>query len=109
MNELASEGNTFEQYYTRCRKALQRACRQLWPKREYHITLYTGRHQFCANLKVAGRSRAEVAYEMAHGSEETAGTHYGKRRSGWRGSLGPSASREKDLVPGVSSLNKMLA
>lgn len=106
---LATDGNTFEQYYTRCRKALQRACRQLWPKREYHITLYTGRHQFCANLKVAGRSRAEVAYDMGHGSEKTAGTHYGKRRSGWRGSLGPSASREKDLVPVREPSNKMLA
>ncbi len=50
-----------------------------------------------------------IAYEMGHGSEETAGTHYGKRRSGWRGSLGPFASREKDLVTGVSSLNNMLA
>jgi integrase len=92
--------DTFEQYYMRCRKALQRACRQIWPRRESHITLYSGRHQFCANLKAVGRSRAEVAYAMGHGSEETAAAHYGKRRSGWRG-LEPMATTTPDLTMGA--------
>lgn len=96
---LAIEGNTFEDYYTNCRKALQRACRKLWPKRESHITLYTGRHQFCANLKAEDESPAAVAYAMGHGSEDTATTHYGKKRYGWKGQYRPTRNPAAPHLP----------
>lgn len=80
---MSHEGNTFESYYSGCRKALQRCVRNLWPKRDQHITLYSGRHQFSANLKADGATPKTVADLMGHNSEETAKSHYGKRRSGW--------------------------
>ncbi len=46
-----------------------------------HITLYTARHQFSANVKNV-LSKDQVADLMGHGSNETAGIHYGKKRSG---------------------------
>ncbi|MFA7521756.1 MAG: hypothetical protein WCY71_02390 [Halothiobacillaceae bacterium] len=49
------------------------------------ITLYSARHQFAADAKAAGLSREEVAALMGHRSIETAGEHYGRRSSGWRG------------------------
>lgn len=52
-----------------------------------NITLYTARHQFAANAKSDGLSREEIAALMGHASIDTAGLHYGKRRSG-RGRFG---------------------
>ncbi len=46
-----------------------------------HITLYTARHQFSANMKNI-LSKDQIADLMGHGSNETAGIHYGKKRSG---------------------------
>lgn len=71
--------NTF---YNGCRKTLYRVCRRLWPNRKKYPTLYSTRHQFCANAKSAGMSKSEVAALMGHASEDTAGEHYGKRRVG---------------------------
>lgn len=103
-NWMAIESNTFEEYYTNCRKALQRACRKLWPRRESHITLYSGRHQFCANLKAQGESKGQIAYLMGHGSEDTATAHYGKRRSGWKGLVPrPAAGPEIETPASVDS------
>ena len=48
-------------------------------------TLYSARHQFAANAKAAGLDQVEVAALMGHASPETAGEHYGKRRSGSKG------------------------
>lgn len=74
--------NFWERYYRECRKTLYRATRALWPSRDSYPTLYTGRHQFSANAKKTGFSKAEVAALLGHGSTETAGIHYGKKRSG---------------------------
>jgi len=50
-----------------------------------NITLYTARHQFSANAKSDGLTKEEIAALMGHASIETAGLHYGKRRSGHGG------------------------
>lgn len=72
-----------DDYYEICRRTLGRACDQLWPSRKKHYSLYSGRHQFAANKKSAAATKKELAYDMGHGSEETARRHYGKKRSGW--------------------------
>ena len=56
--------------------------RKCWTRRAQYPTLYSLRHQFAANLKRAGVSRAEIAALMGHGSDETAGFHYGKKLAG---------------------------
>ena len=54
---------------------------KLYPKSQY--SLYTGRHQFSANMK-ALFGREVVAGMMGHKSIRTAAIHYGKRRSAWK-------------------------
>lgn len=77
-------GQTYDHYYENCRHTLARAQKSLWPRRNTRTyTLYTGRHQWCANTKQAGASKLEIAEQMGHASEETAGTHYGRRSAGW--------------------------
>lgn len=77
--------NLWDRYYRECRKTLYKATRALWPKRISYPTLYSGRHQFSADAKRSGLSKIEVAALMGHASEETAGRHYGKKRSGRNG------------------------
>ena len=53
--------------------------------RNGNITLYTARHQFSANAKSDDLTKEEIAALMGHASIDTAGLHYGKRRSGHGG------------------------
>lgn len=79
-----ADGQTYTQYYENSRAAIYEATRRLWPKdKRRHYSLYSGRHQFCANLKLSGNTRREIADLMGHASEETATAHYGKRRVGY--------------------------
>jgi len=66
------------------RNMLERAAAQLGIR---GLHLYSARHQFSANAKRDGLSRAEIAALMGHASIETAGTHYGRRSAGRRGAL----------------------
>ena len=61
-----------------------------------HITLYTARHQFSANVKNV-LSKDQVADLMGHGSNETAGIHYGKKRSGHLAYKEASQEANKEL------------
>lgn len=72
----------WDNLYNGCRKTLYRACRTLWPHRKKFPTLYSLRHQFCADAKSSGMTKTEVAALMGHGSSATAAEHYGKRRVG---------------------------
>jgi integrase len=68
--------------YSGSRKLLHRITRRIWPRRRRYPTLYSARHQFAADAKAAGLSRAEVAALMGHGTDRTAGEHYGRGSSG---------------------------
>jgi hypothetical protein len=70
--------------YHSCRKLLHKATRQLWPHREKYTTLYTARHQYCADAKRV-LSRAEIASLMGHASSRTNAVHYARRISGQSG------------------------
>ncbi len=74
--------DSFESFYNDCRKLLLRSNKKLWRRRKKHITLYSTRHQFSADLKKSGRTLIEIAYLMGHASTDTATHHYGKRRFG---------------------------
>jgi integrase len=73
---------TPEQHVRLASQAFSKLMCRILGRRQMRITIYTGRHQFAANLKRSGLSRAEVAALMGHGSDATAGRHYGKRRCG---------------------------
>jgi integrase len=73
---------TFERFRKACQKRVAQTSRSLWPRRKRWPTLYTIRHQVAADAKAAGFDRDEVAALLGHASVETAGRHYGKKRSG---------------------------
>ena len=72
----------YDYFYNGCAIALYKACRQCWPRRKRHITLYSTRHQFSANAKSSGFSRAEIAAMMGHAVDITATIHYGRKQAG---------------------------
>ncbi len=72
----------YPQAYAGCRRAVSSTARSLWPKRELRPSLYTARHQFCADLKASGLLPPDIAALMGHASADTHQTHYGKRRCG---------------------------
>lgn len=69
----------WSEFYDGCRFLLLSVVQRLWPKRTQHPTLYTPRHMFASEAKSVF-SKIEVAALMGHGSDKTAGLHYGKRR-----------------------------
>lgn len=71
-------------------KYWDRAVRGALGRRRAYPCLYSFRHQFAADAKKAGRSRAEIAALMGHASDATASSHYGRTTSG-RGGLKASA------------------
>lgn len=72
----------YEHMYNALRLFVHHTVRRCWTRRAQYPTLYSLRHQFSANLKSAGYSRAEIAALMGHGSDATAGFHYGKKLAG---------------------------
>lgn len=72
----------YQYFYRGCAVALYKACRKCWPRRKRHITLYSTRHQFSANAKSSGFSRAEIAAMMGHAVDITATIHYGRKQAG---------------------------
>lgn len=73
----------YEYFYNGCSTSLYKACRKIWPRRKKHITLYSTRHQFSANAKSSGFSRAEIAAMMGHAVDITAAIHYGRKKAGY--------------------------
>jgi len=83
--------------------------------RNGNITLYTARHQFSANAKSDDLTKEEIAALMGHASIDTAGQHYGKRRSGHGGrgmhvdGENASAHEQQTVVsPHIDNLRKVL-
>lgn len=75
----------FETFYKNCRKVLLKITTKIWPtKGATRPTLYSGRHQFSANMKAAGLRPAELGALMGHATEITSQVHYGKRKEGRR-------------------------
>lgn len=67
------------------------------------LSMYSGRHQFSANLKMAGLTVGEIAYLMGHNSGLTAIQHYGKKRVGY------SRRKISPLVPDVMTTGELVA
>ncbi|MDD4456162.1 MAG: site-specific integrase [Syntrophotalea acetylenica] len=68
--------------YQAAKRRLHRVCRKIWPARTKYPTLYSGRHQFSADLKRAGVSEAAIAALFGHAVIETAQIHYGRKNQG---------------------------
>ena len=103
VHEFAQK-NPFEKYLAACRIALNRAVRKIWPNNpRKHYSLYSGRHQYCANLKVSRKTLGEIALLMGHASMETATQHYGRRICGYSRFAPP---KNDSLVPPPRAISK---
>lgn len=80
--KIFSGMDEYAYFYNGCHFALYKACRECWPKRKKHITLYSTRHQFSANAKASGFSKQEIAAMMGHAIDDTATKHYGRKTAG---------------------------
>jgi len=81
--KMLKEGH-WQSYYQGCSNLLKYSVRKIWRGKERLPTLYSGRHQYSANLKASGCTRNEVAALMGHGTDQTASAHYGKKIHGTR-------------------------
>lgn len=85
----------FERYARGCRQTLYRAAKELWPRRKKIPNLYSGRHQFAANLKANDILLPEErAYMLGHSSIHTHQNCYGGRRSAHPNARTPIPLRE---------------
>jgi integrase len=78
------EDGKWDGYYQGCANLIKYSTRKIWRGKERLPTLYSGRHQYSANLKASGCKRNEVAALMGHGTDQTAAEHYGKKIHGTR-------------------------
>lgn len=86
------ENQLWQSYYIGCSNILRYTSRKVLKNRKKYPTLYTGRHQYSANLKATGCSPNEIAALMGHSSDQTNQSHYGRRRYGKKGKVKPKAN-----------------
>lgn len=91
----AGEEIPFEDYKRDCIKNFSLHTKELFPTRKRRITLYSARHQFCANLKKMGYPTATVAALMGHAADDTHLHHYGKKQFGFRTKYLPIAMKDE--------------
>lgn len=72
-------------YYGGVRQAIYRIARRIQGDQRKYLSFYSTRHQFSADAKASGMSKAEVAALMGHASDKTATSHYGKKKHGGSG------------------------
>lgn len=85
ISQLHKQKGGWIQYYRGCSTLLRRTCKKLFPRSKKHISLYSGRHQYSANLKASGLKSNEIAALMGHSTDETAMETYGKKSYGSKG------------------------
>lgn len=73
---------SWNSYYSGVRHSIHRLNREYFPNKRKYPSLYSTRHQFAANAKSEGMSKAEVAALMGHAVDTTASMHYGKKKHG---------------------------
>lgn len=82
----------WDKYYQGCSNVLKYTSRKVFKYAKRFPTLYTGRHQFSANLKVNGYKPNEIASLMGHISDLTNQEHYGRKVYGTKGAKTPKVN-----------------
>ncbi|MBE8233443.1 MAG: site-specific integrase [Endozoicomonadaceae bacterium] len=78
---LYSELEEFNVWYERVRLKLYNVSKKCFPDKG-SIKLYSGRHQFAANLKASGLPVELIAKLLGHANTQTARHYYGAKRHG---------------------------
>lgn len=92
-NRFESTGY-WNDYYNGCSNLIRYTSRKIWPYRKRRPTLYSARHQYCADLKASGMRTVEVASLMGHATDETAAETYGRKVVGTKGRK-PEVNKEE--------------
>jgi hypothetical protein len=82
MANVMREQGIWDKYYRGCSNLLGYVNSVIFGRKSKMIGLYTGRHQFTANLKASDMKPKERSALLGHSSTDTQVAHYGKRRSG---------------------------
>lgn len=78
---LATECTNWSKEYARIADLHYRLQRKLRPRAKGRYAIYSARHQYIANLKLAGVFD-HIALLVGHGSRRTAAEHYGRKSAG---------------------------
>lgn len=82
IQEHIETGASFKNLQKSMSNTIYRESRSCWPKRERHLSLYTMRHQFSANMKAIDIGRQELGALMGHATDRTASLHYARKERG---------------------------
>lgn len=82
------KAENWDAFYGRLRQYFGKAINTIFPSSKRGISIYSCRHQFIADLKLAGYKKEEIAALVGHGVDETAAVHYGRKRNGRSGRSG---------------------
>ena len=97
-SQHAGDDTAWNTYYAGVRNAIHQITRKFLPNQRKYPTLYSSRHQFAANAKSSGMSKLEVAALLGHASDDTAGSHYGKKKHGTGGCRVKADMQEMERV-----------
>lgn len=98
VQQYAESDTEWLRYYTAVRRVIYEISRKHLGNRRKYPTLYGGRHQFAANAKLEGLTKAEIAAMMGHATDQTATHHYGKKSYGKGGCRCKPLPEEVDKV-----------
>jgi hypothetical protein len=102
-------GISWEQYYNGISAELRRMTRRYLKrpgKYPTYPTLYSTRHQFVANSKLAGLNDDEIAALLGHATDLTASLHYAKKHKGTGGFCVKPIASEVAKIKLVKKPNK---
>ena len=68
----------YRHFYHDCRTILKRCNQAVFKNAKHYVTLYSGRHQCCADMKSSNFSDEQTAAALGHRSIATAMRHYGR-------------------------------
>jgi polyhydroxyalkanoate synthesis regulator phasin len=95
----------WDKYYRGCSNLLNYINSQVFSLRKTSIGLYTGRHQFTANLKSSNMDAKTRSAILGHKSTDTQVAHYGKRRSSSHGNVPKNG--DPSVIPNIRDNQKL--
>jgi integrase len=93
----SGKAESWDAFYNRLRQYVGKAVDNIFPPTKKGISIYSCRHQFIADLKVAGYKREEIAALVGHAVDDTATVHYGRKRNGRSGKSGLPISNPNEV------------
>jgi len=107
VQQYADSDNEWKRYYTSVRRVIHEITRKHLGNRRKFPTLYSSRHQFAANAKLEGLTKADIAAMMGHATDKTATQHYGKKSYGKGGCRCRPLPEEVDKIRRIDSDNQV--